>query len=61
MEVKKNVKAQILQYLKDIKETAGNMENTEKKAVRGMQLESIEFRIEKIKDKLELLDDSKQE
>lgn len=52
---KETIIKQIKQYLKDIEETAGQMVETKQPGVRGMQLESIQFRIDKIKDSLELV------
>ena len=50
--VKQAQKEQIRQYLKDIEEIAEQMEKTDQKEVRGMMVESIQFRTEKIRELL---------
>ncbi len=39
---------QIQQYLKDIEDTAINMEKSDYQEVRSLQLESIQYRLKKI-------------
>jgi hypothetical protein len=47
------VEEQIKQYLEDIKNIGKEMEKTDQQEVRGMQLESIQFRAKMIKELLD--------
>jgi hypothetical protein len=51
--VKNSIKEQIYRYLNDIYGTAREMEKTGQPGTRGMQVESINFRIEMIKELLD--------
>ncbi|ACL69121.1 hypothetical protein [Halothermothrix orenii] len=55
MDVKESTKKQIEQYLFDIAKTAIMMERTDKPEIRAFQRESIEFRVDKIMERLKLL------
>lgn len=55
MNVRESVKQQINQYLLDIEEIAEQMEKQKNPMIRGLQQESIKFKIGKIRERLKYL------